>query len=136
MRIRVKREPSSRSSTASYVYVDGVWFCFGMEDVVREVPGTEVWTWKIPGETAIPRGTYEVKITPSNRFKRDMIQFMSVPGFEGIRVHNGKGPESTEGCLLVSSSSEFNYDKTAMHELEALVKNALDRGEPVTVEVE
>ena len=39
--------------------------CYVLEDKVREVEGQPVESWKIPHETAIPRGTYSVSITYS-----------------------------------------------------------------------
>ena len=35
----------------------------------------------IPGETAIPYGTYQIDITPSPRFKRELPLLVKVNGF-------------------------------------------------------
>jgi hypothetical protein len=43
-------------------HVDGRQFCFEFEDVVRGPSETKVY-----GKTAIPTGTYRVRITTSNR---------------------------------------------------------------------
>lgn len=68
--------------------------CYTLEDPVRHGP-------KIPGQTAIPAGTYPLRITWSPRFKQYMPVIEDVPGFTGIRIHWGNFPENTEGCVLV-----------------------------------
>ena len=80
--------------------IGGHHVCWVLEDPVREVAGEPVETWKIPGQTAIPYGRYEIKRTWSNRFGHTMPQLMDVPGFSGIRIHPGNTTSDTEGCLL------------------------------------
>jgi hypothetical protein len=74
--------------------------CWVLEDPVREVEGQPVESWKIKGQTAIPRGRYRVQRTFSNRFGHTTPQILDVPGFEGIRIHPGNTTSDTEGCLL------------------------------------
>ncbi len=81
------------------------WVC---EDCVREVAGQPVADWKIKGSTAIPVGRYQIKRTFSNRFQVTMPQLMSVPGFEGIRIHPGNTAQDTEGCLLPGLERRVN----------------------------
>lgn len=56
---------------------------------------------KIKGTSAIPRGTYKLTVSYSNRFKKNMVELLNVPGFSGIRVHGGNTNEDTEGCILL-----------------------------------
>lgn len=94
MILRLVRPPSSPHSTIGDLYVNNLWECFTLEDVCRK--GT-----KVPGETAIPDGTYKVIVDFSTRFKRPLPHIINVPGFEGIRIHPGNTAEDTEGCILV-----------------------------------
>lgn len=47
MELLVQREPSTLNSTPGTLSIDGAFECFTLEDVVREVPGRPVSTWKI-----------------------------------------------------------------------------------------
>lgn len=93
MKILVKRISHTQHSTIGEMYVDGVFECYTLEDVVRDQ--------KIPGKTAIPAGTYKVIINKSNRFKRLLPLLIDVPNFEGVRIHTGNTHEDSSGCLLV-----------------------------------
>lgn len=105
---RVSRHPSDTSCTIGDLWVsdDGgtTWarLCWTLEDVVREITGQSVESWKIHGETAIPRGTYRVIVDHSRRFGRDLPHILDVPGFEGVRIHGGNTAVDTEGCILVA----------------------------------
>ncbi len=73
-----------------------------LEDAIREPTfWRPVADWKIPAHTAIPRGRYQIVITRSQRFQRDLPLLVGVPGFAGIRIHSGNVIEDTEGCIIV-----------------------------------
>lgn len=93
--VTVQREPSVDGCTFGRLTIDGSEFtCDTLEDVVRAGP-------KVYGETAIPAGRYVVRITPSAHFGRLMPELLGVPGFQGVRIHQGNGSIDTAGCLLV-----------------------------------
>jgi len=101
--------------------------CYTCEDPVRGKgdPAT-VAEWKIKGDTAIPYGTYKVKKTYSQRFKRDMWELQNVPGFSGIRIHAGNTAKDTEGCILLGQHINGDYNgiaqsKAAIAEFEAIM---------------
>jgi len=138
MQLVVKRQPSGPTFTHGDLFIDGQFQCHTLEDVVREQPGVPVSQWKVAGKTAMPTGTYRVVIDMSTRFKRMMLHVLEVPGFEGIRVHSGNTDADTEGCLLlgmVRTATGLEQSKVAVAAVEAIVGNALARGEPVTITV-
>ncbi len=109
MNLRVERKYFGADSTAGKLYADGKFVCYTLEDKVRPV--------KIKGETAIPYGTYPVRITWSPRFGQLMPLIENVPGFSGIRIHTGVDNSDTSGCLLVGMG--LNADKTRLTESRA-----------------
>lgn len=104
MEILVQRHIFSAQSTIGDLTIPGHDFkCHTLEDCVR--PDGQ----KIPHETAIPAGRYQVIVDYSNRFKRYMFHVLNVPMFEGIRIHCGNSDADTDGCLLVGVSEQLNW---------------------------
>ena len=140
MNLLLERTPSGTTCTIGDLYIDGDWFCFILEDIVREVEGQPVESWKIKGKTAIPAGTYRVQITYSNRFKRDLPLLVSVPGFEGIRIHPGNTDADTEGCLLPGlalglGGESIGRSREAFDALFAKLHAAEDAGEEIEITI-
>ena len=101
MELIVQRTRLTEEYTTSQLYIDGNYFCFTLEDKVREVPGQPVDKWKVPGGTAIPTGFYGVTFENSPRFGPQTLTINKVPGFTGVRIHTGNTAADTEGCLIV-----------------------------------
>lgn len=95
MKLEVKRHFKGPQYTIGRMYADGVYLCDTLEDTVRQ-DGK-----KIAGQTAIPAGTYPVRITYSPRFKKMLPMLDNVPNFTGVRIHTGNTAADTEGCILV-----------------------------------
>ena len=132
MKLLLERSWCGPSCTIGSLFVDGHFESFTLEDVVR--PAGD----KVYGKTAIPAGSYNVVITPSNRFKRDLPLVEGVPNFEGIRIHPGNTAEDTEGCILVGrtkGSTWVGESKAAFSALFQKIKEAIDAGDRVTLEV-
>ena len=91
------------------LYIDGEYFCDVVEDrdrgLTQDMPLSEIKKIKVMHETAIPYGTYKVVLSYSPRFKRILPAILNVPGFEGIRIHNGKNSGSSSGCLIVGRNT-------------------------------
>jgi hypothetical protein len=128
MKLKLLREKSSDDTTIGKLYIENEFFCYTLEDKVRDK--------KVYGETAIPIGTYKVVITWSPRFKRQLPLLVDVPGFDGIRIHPGNTHKDTEGCILVGEyvEGEFLYkSKIAFDRLYAILVKSKDS---ITIEIE
>lgn len=93
-KVEIKRTFKGAEYTIGKLYIDGAYFCDTLEDTVRTGE-------KIAGKTAIPAGTYKVKMTWSPRFKRYLPEILNVPNFSGVRIHAGNSALDTEGCVLL-----------------------------------
>lgn len=104
MELTLKRTDNT-NCTIGNLSINGTFECYTLEDVDRGLtsqwPIGAIAELKIHGKTAIPTGKYEVVIGYSERFKRLLPLLLNVPGFAGIRIHPGNGPDDTEGCILV-----------------------------------
>lgn len=90
-------DPSSPHNYGK-LFVDKLFFGETLEDEDRYL---EQGGEKEYGNTAIPRGRYRVKLTPSQRFNRIMPEIMDVPCFDGVRIHGGNTDADTLGCPLL-----------------------------------
>ena len=97
MLIEVKRFEFKDTYTVGKMYIDNIYECYTLEDVVRKGA-------KVNGQTAIPTGTYNLIINHSNRFNRDLPLLENVPNFTGVRIHSGNTSANTEGCILVGTT--------------------------------
>ena len=138
MEMKLHRTEYLMDATEGILYVDGAAECFTIEDKDRNL---ELGGVKIQNKTAIPKGVYEVQVTYSNRFKRDMPILLNVPQFTGVRIHTGNTAEDTEGCIIVGSVNTTQKDgfignsKVAFNKLFPKIVKAINDGEKVTVEI-
>ena len=124
--------------TIGELYIGGHRICFVLEDPVREVEGQPVESWKIKGETAIPRGRYRVERTFSNRFGHTTPQLLEVPGFQGVRIHPGNTTADTEGCLLPGLerlASSVGSSQLAYCEILKWIDTIEQNGDEVWIEI-
>lgn len=134
MRLQLRRDDAGPDCQFGGLYVNGKRFCETLEDVVREVAGADVSTWKIPGRTAIPRGVYRVDITFSPRFRRRLPLLVSVPGYSGVRIHPGNRAADTEGCVLVGDVRGRDFIGNSRAAFERLFA-VLDAAAAIEIEV-
>lgn len=134
MELTLNRIFLGSSATIGELLVNDKHLCDTLEDRVR--PEGE----KVYGKTAIPEGTYEVKLTHSPRFKKILPEILNVPNFSGIRIHTGNSSKDTEGCILVGTWDGEKEDwvgnsRIAFDELMALLEKATNNKEKVTITV-
>ena len=144
MKIDVLRYSDNKESTLSLVFVDGMFFCYGLEDEFR--------TEKVFGDTRIPEGVYKIglrtvgghhaRYSDKFNFHKGMLHVLDVPNFEYILIHIGNDDDDTAGCLLLGDTANNNkvnrgfigsstnaYSRFYKH-----VLNAIENGEEVTIE--
>lgn len=134
MELQLKRIFAGRDYTIGRLSVDGMRFCDTLEDPVRDLTKER----KIPGNTAIPAGVYDVVVNVSPKFRRLLPRLLNVPHFEGILIHRGNTAKDTAGCILVGLNKYKGMlvDSTAWEQrLVELLRDAQESGDQITIEV-
>lgn len=136
MKLVLDRSNYADKSTTGDLYIDGVWEAATLEDAIQPDD------YKVPGETCIPDGTYDIKLTQSPKFGRKLPLLIHVPGFDGIRIHPGNSVGDTAGCLLVGENIVtaggvpfLTHSKAAFDRLYEKLSAADERGESISIEV-
>lgn len=110
MLIDVHRKYRKAEYTIGILSIDGTVICNTLEDTDRELTkytnDAAIAAVKVKGKTAIPTGKYNVIMSYSPRFKRQMPLVCDVKGFSGIRIHSGNTAADTEGCILCGKNTE------------------------------
>ena len=124
------------------LYIDGKYFSDILEDPDRGLTDSmsleEIKRIKIKGNTCIPYGTYNITITYSPRFKKNLPLLNNVKGFDGIRIHSGNTPQDTEGCLLPGFNKvkgQVIDSRVTTDKLIAQIQQVLNKGEKVTITI-
>lgn len=131
MKLKLIRDTFTDKTTIGKMFVDEVYECNTLEDVVRK--GAKVY-----GKTAIPEGIYPVILDFSNKYQKVMPHVLDVPNFAGIRIHAGNDQDDTEGCILVGRGRKIDWisqSKIAFDTLFQKLEDAYDRKEKITIEV-
>lgn len=143
MELILERKILNKDSTEGNLYINKIWFCHVIEDVVRAKPGEWKSSLKVYAKTAIPYGRYRVKVTWSPKFRRQLTQILDVPDFQGIRIHNGTNEKSSAGCPIISYLNDDGpdgirnrliNDPAAMNELVKKIQAVQDK-EEVWIEI-
>jgi hypothetical protein len=116
MELTLNRFKMEEKRTIGKLLIDGWFYCYTLEDTVRPL-GVKSW-----GETAIPAGRYEIRMTYSPHFKAVLPILLDVPGFEGIRIHAGNTEADTEGCILVGHNLDGEYISSSRMALAGLLE--------------
>lgn len=148
MELLLKREDFTSKSTIGYLFVNGVFECYVLEDTDRgltsEMSLEEINKIKQYGVTAIPYGRYRVKRTKSERFSLKaghtvvMPLLLDTKGYAGVRIHIGNKPEDTLGCLLMGRKKGIDCimeSTKATQQLEKKIEGAELNGEEVWITI-
>lgn len=127
MKLTVKRTVLRSSYTLGELYIDGQFFCSTLEDLDRgltqDMPLNLIKSLKIPGETAIPKGTYKVTLdVVSPKFSKypfymkvcegKLPRLIDVKGYEGVLIHVADGIKRDallQGCIGIGNLSSEEY---------------------------
>lgn len=134
MKLKVERLWRKSSYTIGRLFVDGKLFCNTLEDRVRDLTKET----KVPGQTAIPAGTYEVVFNWSPKFGRNFPRLLNVPHFTGILIHSGNTAADSAGCILVGNNTEkgrLTSSRDTSNRLNVLIEDAQRHGEKITIEI-
>lgn len=141
MKLRLERKYFKDTYTIGNLYIDGTFFCNTLEDKNRDLNKNGKFDngeAKVYTETCIPFGTYDVKITFSPKFKRELPWLQNVPSFTGILIHRGNTAKDSAGCILVGENKAVGkvLNSTPYEEkLVKMMKEAITKGEKITIEI-
>ena len=141
MKLRLERKYFKETYTIGNLYINGSFFSNTLEDKNRDVNKNGKFDngeTKIYGETCIPFGTYKIILTMSPKFKRELPRLLNVPSFEGVLIHRGNTAKDSAGCILIGENKAVGkvLNSTPYEErLVKIIKNAILRGEEVTIEI-
>lgn len=118
LNILLDRKYKLEKYTIGKLHIDGKYFCDTIEDkdrgLTQEMSLEEIKKRKVYGETAIPRGTYEVTLKVQSPKYKDRKQYAfckgyvprlkNVKGYEGVLIHIGNYAKDSLGCILVGEN--------------------------------
>ena len=127
MKLTIKRTITRNSYTLGELDIDGVYFCDTLEDkdrgLTQNMSVEQIKSMKVPGETAIPKGTYRVTLdVVSPKFSKypfymqtcegKLPRLIDVKGYEGVLIHVADGPKRDsllQGCIGIGNLSAEEY---------------------------
>lgn len=119
MIIEVSREKAVGDALPSKIYIDGRFFCYGLEN----------------SNYQIPVGVYSVYAKTSPKFGVNKV-YINVPNRTSILFHGGNNADQTRGCVLVGKERNGEQiSSDCSDELFDLVEDAYKKGETINVKV-
>lgn len=156
MNLTLKRIYNCPSYCIGRLYIDQLYFCDVLEDTDRGLkktwPDYQIKRVKVPGATAIPKGTYAITMrVQSPKFSsfkyRSQYGFcdgylprlLGVPGFDGVLIHIGNYASQTDGCLLVGKNTikgRVTQSAETFRKLYDRLKAADAKGENISITIQ
>lgn len=96
--LKIVRYTFTPDSTIGSFFIQDKFECYTLEDAYRPI--------KIPGETCIPYGVYEIAFKFSDRYKMLMPYITEIPGFKDVFLHTGNTKKDTAGCPLLGQKKD------------------------------
>ena len=146
MRLALLRYGEGDDSTLGLLFVDEGFACYTLEDEARAV--------KVPGETRIPNGMYQIQfrevMTPLTQRYRDRfpwftwhLELQHVVGFTNVYLHIGNDDDDTDACILVGDEANNNLINSgwigrsaqAYERIYRKISAALTAGEQVFIDI-
>ena len=127
MKLTIKRTITRNNYTLGELYIDGQFFCSTLEDrdrgLTQNMSVEQIKSMKVPGETAIPKGTYKVTLdVVSPKFSKypfymevcegKLPRLIDVKGYEGVLIHVADGIKRDtllQGCIGIGNLSSEEY---------------------------
>lgn len=127
MKLTIKRTITRNNYTLGELYIDGQFFCSTLEDkdrgLTQSMSVEQIKSMKVPGETAIPKGTYKVTLDiVSPKFSKypfymevcegKLPRLIDVKGYEGVLIHVADGIKRDallQGCIGIGNLSSEEY---------------------------
>lgn len=127
MKLTIKRTITRNNYTLGELYIDGQFFCSTLEDrdrgLTQSMSVKQIKSMKVPGETAIPKGTYKVTLdVVSPKFSKypfymevcegKLPRLIDVKGYEGVLIHVADGIKRDsllQGCIGIGNLSSEEY---------------------------
>lgn len=150
MKLVLKRINNQDNYCEGKLYIDGIYQCDVIEDTDRgltnEMSIAEIQSKKVYGETAIPKGTYQITLdVVSPKFKdRSWATFcegklprlLDVPGFEGVLIHTGNEASNSLGCLLVGQKTKDGWISNSTQTFKNLYYKLKQATDQITITIE
>lgn len=150
MKLVLKRINNQDNYCEGKLYIDGIYQCDVIEDTDRgltnEMSITEIQSKKVYGETAIPKGTYQITLdVVSPKFKNrswatfcegKLPRLLDVPGFEGVLIHVGNKAADSLGCLLVGQKSSDGIVSNSTQTFKDLYYKLKQATDQITITIE
>lgn len=152
LKLKTERAWPKASYTVGRFYIGNIRFHESLEDrdrgLTSDMSLTEIQSKKVYGQTAIPKGTYKVILSVSERFKKRpwaakygglVPEIVGVKGFSGVRIHPFNTAEESDGCIGIGENKVkgkiINSVKCYDEFMSKYMFPAWTRKEEITIEI-
>lgn len=139
MQLQLRRLYRKPEYIIGKLYINGEYYCDVVEDrdrgLTQDMDLAQIKKIKVMHETAIPYGTYKVRLSLSPRFKKILPEILNVPGFSGIRMHGGSSAASSSGCLILGKNTIKGGVTNSKYYVNKLIEILKNTNEPVEISI-